>query len=33
LKHQQLKEKLKKHKESMEQAVIDKNNKVKEEEF
>lgn len=33
LKHQQLKEKLKKHKESMEQAVIEKNNKVKEEEF
>jgi 5-(carboxyamino)imidazole ribonucleotide mutase len=33
VKHHQLKEKLKKHKENMEQAVIEKNNKVKEEEF
>jgi 5-(carboxyamino)imidazole ribonucleotide mutase len=33
VKHQQLKEKLKKYKENMEQAVIEKNNKVKEEEF
>lgn len=33
LKHQQLKGKLKKHKEDMEKAVIEKNNKVKEEEF
>jgi 5-(carboxyamino)imidazole ribonucleotide mutase len=33
VKHQQLKEKLKQHKENMEQVVIEKNNKVKEEEF
>lgn len=33
LKHEQLKEKLKKHKEDMKQAVIEKNNKIKEEEF
>ena len=33
LKHQKLKEKLKKHKDSMEQAVIEKNNKIKVEVF
>lgn len=33
LKHQQLKEKLKLHKESMKQSVIDKNMKIKEEVF